>query len=155
MKKYFIVNDCFSTNQLFEEVNGLLLENNAVEKSFLKAITEREAKFPTGLETAGFVEGGYNAAIPHVECEHCKSDALVFVLSKKPILWKDMVFKKPLEVNFFVFIISSSGGAHMLLLPKVIEVLKDIEFQEGLKKVVEVEEFKCLVNNKFGGEKDD
>lgn len=155
MKKYFIVNDFSNSKQLFEEVNELLLDNNAVEETFLNAITEREAKFPTGLETADFVENGYNAAIPHVECENCKSDALVFVLSKKPVLWKDMVFKKPLEVNFFVFIISSSGGAHMLLLPKVIEVLKDVEFQEGLKSVVEEEEFECLVNNKFGGEEYD
>lgn len=155
MKKYFKVNDFTNNNQLFEEVTELLLENNAVRESFLDAIIDREAKFPTGLETAGFVENGYNAAIPHVECEYCKSDALVFVLSKKPILWRDMVFKKELEVNFFVFIISSSGGVHMLLLPKVIEVLKDIEFQEGLKKVIEVGEFERLVNNKFGGEKDD
>ncbi|WOO86513.1 PTS sugar transporter subunit IIA [Mollicutes bacterium LVI A0039] len=151
MHKYFMFEDFQTKVELIETVGKFLRKKDIVNETFISALAEREEAFPTGLETAQFVENGVNTAIPHAEIEHCKGDALMFVYNKTAIPWKDMVFKKELDVNFFVFIISASGGSHMLFLPQIIDVLKNVEFQSKLILINSTEELEQLVNEKFGG----
>lgn len=155
VQKYYIVNSFENKSDLFLAVSDKLQSEKMVTDGFLKAITKREEQYPTGLKTEQFVENGFNAAIPHVDCQYCIEDALVFVFTKDAVKWRDMVYKKELYVNFFIFIISASGSAHMLILPKVIEILKDIEFQTKLKQVENAEQLQKLIDVKTGGNNED
>ncbi len=149
MKQIFLKTNCNSTEQLFENVSDVLLNKKIINEYFLNAIIKREQEFPTGLETAQFVENGYNVAIPHVESDYCTKDALVFVLNDVQLEWYEMVNKHKINVKFFIFIISSNSTVHMNFLPKVIELFKNKNFQNELTKIRDKSHLELLVKQNF------
>ncbi len=149
MNNYYILEDFNNQDDVFEKFDFLLSKDKLVKDKFLEAIKKREKSFPTGLNIKELVDEGYNAAIPHVDMEYCNQDALIFLFSKKPILWKDMVFKEEIEVNFIIAIISSKGEEHMKILPTVINLLKDQKFQKQLNEIDNIKKFEMLIKKYF------
>lgn len=70
---------------LFNEVSELLKKRGAVESTFLNALKQREALFPTGLDF-----GDFAVAIPHIDPEHVRVPGLVVCRNSIPILFNAM-----------------------------------------------------------------
>ena len=59
-----------SRESLMAHVAGELRAKALVGESFLPALLDREAKFPTGVDF-----GGFRIAIPHIDPEHVRTRA--------------------------------------------------------------------------------
>lgn len=88
MIKYKLVEDnCVFLNQdlhSFDEIVQLtgrqFIQNGTVKDSYIQAVIDREAKFPTGLAA-----DGHNIAIPHTDSNHVIRPGVGVVVTKKPI----------------------------------------------------------------------
>jgi galactitol PTS system EIIA component len=67
------------------ELAGSLLERGKVRPTFVEAVLEREARFPTGLPTPGAA-----IAIPHTDAEHCVEPAVAVGILKRPVGFAEM-----------------------------------------------------------------
>lgn len=71
--------------QLLEQLGRLLFQNGYVKESYIQAIKEREATFPTGLNTTT-----YGIAIPHTDSKHVKEATIAVGVVRTPILFQEM-----------------------------------------------------------------
>ncbi len=93
---------CENQEDFFKKINVELLSENAVGPSFYAAITEREKKFPTGLQTTS-----YNVALNHVDSEYVKTNALYIYRLEKAIEYHQMDDPEkllPVELIFVLLI---------------------------------------------------
>lgn len=71
--------------QLLEQLGRLLFQNGYVKESYIQAIKEREAAFPTGLNTTT-----YGIAIPHTDSKHVKEATIAVGVVRTPIPFQEM-----------------------------------------------------------------
>lgn len=71
--------------RLLEKLGHLLFQNGYVKESYIQAIKEREATFPTGLNTTT-----YGIAIPHTDSKHVKKATIAVGVVKTPIIFQEM-----------------------------------------------------------------
>lgn len=71
--------------QLLEQLGRLLFQNGYVKESYIQAIKEREATFPTGLNTTT-----YGIAIPHTDSKHVKEATIAVGVVRTPIPFQEM-----------------------------------------------------------------
>ena len=101
-----------------------------VKDSYSKAITDREAEFPTGLFT-----GNINIAIPHADTEHVEKAAICVGVLEDPVIFRAMDDPdKELEIRLIIMLALKEAHGHIEMLQKVVELIKD---QEALNKVIE------------------
>ncbi len=74
-----------STDDLFEKLNGILLERGNVNEGWLEGITTREKNYATGLRvpSCGF-------AIPHTDPQYIEKPYIAVIKPKKPIVFGAM-----------------------------------------------------------------
>ena len=107
-----------------------LQSKGLVKDSYSKAITDREAEFPTGLFT-----GNINIAIPHADTEHVEKAAICVGVLEEPIIFRAMDDPdKELEIRLIIMLALKEAHGHIEMLQKVVELIKD---QEALNKVIE------------------
>lgn len=63
----------------------LMLQGGYVHPTYLEAVTEREEKMPTGLQTQAC-----GIAIPHSDPEHVLHSAIAIALLDEPVMFKNM-----------------------------------------------------------------
>lgn len=83
-----LVNQNFaSSTEAIESLGTLMMENGFGKPSYLNAVLEREAKYPTGLllETDGL-----NVAIPHADAEHVATPAIAVATLSEPVDFQRM-----------------------------------------------------------------
>lgn len=64
-KRVFVVREKMTDMALLEMLANSLFEDGIVHESYIKAVTEREKEYPTGIDI-----GTHAIAIPHTEFEH-------------------------------------------------------------------------------------
>ena len=107
-----------------------LQDKGLVKGSYSKAITDREAEFPTGLYT-----GNINIAIPHADTEHVEKAAICVGVLEEPISFRAMDDPdKEIEIRLIIMLALKEAHGHIEMLQKVVELIKD---QEALNKVIE------------------
>jgi PTS system galactitol-specific IIA component len=115
-----------NSEQVIRELGKRVLTKKYIDPEFIEKLLEREAEFPTGLETI------YPIAIPHVG-GHCHQSFLSVAILKEPVIFMAMDGSgKELSVrSIFMFGITDPQNQ--------VEVLKRFIFafreEENLKKI--------------------
>ncbi len=130
-----------SRDEMFASLAEELEAEGYVRNTFLQALTEREAKYPTGI-----VCSKYNIALPHVDSEHVKKDALVVVVLKSPIGFHRMdKIEETIEVKVVFMLLIEEVSYHIQAIANLTKLWLDDGFMEELLSVRSKEELVTLV----------
>lgn len=100
---------------------AVLLGQGYVRDSYARAIADREAAYPTGLEL-----GDHSIAMPHCDIEHVVSPAICMGVLKKPVAWKRMDDPEvTCQVELVVMLALNEAHAHLGMLQKVVALLQN------------------------------
>jgi len=145
LKEDLILTDIKAETQeeLFSEVSNLLVKKKIVKDSFYKAIIDREADFPTGLNTSPI-----NVAIPHADTEHVNKAAIVITKLDKPIIFNQMDKKtNEIKVELAFFLIVDEKKKQAKMLSSFVSLLQSTEFLNKIKSSKDSKEIKKIVQN--------
>lgn len=70
---------------VLDTISQLLYKNGYVKESYRQAIKDREAVFPTGLNTTT-----YGIAIPHTDSKHVNEATIAVGILKHPVTFQEM-----------------------------------------------------------------
>lgn len=116
-KDLIFFEDAKTKDELFRLVGGKLLEKKLVNPGYIEAITERESKFPTGLDLGVVKAGSPNVAIPHTEVNYCNWKGIVVVRLKEEITFNNMISPdKGIPVKYAFFILNNEKNSQTNLL---------------------------------------
>lgn len=121
-------------NELFQFTASILIEKGIVKSSYLKALTTRESRFPTGLLTKS---GG--VAIPHVDPTYINTDAVLAMRLKQPLIFHQMAEPdKTVDVQLIFFICSTGGTQQLSVLKQLMAILSD---SQKLREIKDASDF--------------
>lgn len=78
--------DVKTQDEIFNQLDQVLLSKDVVNDGFLNAVKKREATFPTGLQ----LESGIGVAIPHTNPEYVSEDQIGFMSLNNPVQFRQM-----------------------------------------------------------------
>ncbi|WAA09364.1 PTS sugar transporter subunit IIA [Fervidibacillus albus] len=123
-KEIVYLDDTFQNQeQLFEAIAKDLYEKGYVEVTYLKAISDREKTYPTGINT--LVTG---IAIPHTDSIHIKKQGIAFVRLAKPVMFKEMVTNNPVQVHLLFFLLVKEKHQQVEVLSKLMALFSNEDF---------------------------
>lgn len=70
---------------VLDSISQRLFKNGYVKESYAQAIKDREAIFPTGLNTTTF-----GIAIPHTDSKHVNEATIAVGILKQPVIFQEM-----------------------------------------------------------------
>jgi len=110
------------------ELARLLEAEGKVKTSFLKAVLEREAEFPTGLPTPGAA-----IAIPHADPQHCIEPAVAVGILKNPVGFAEMGSpQSTLDVRIVFLLSVTRPEDHVEWLSKLASAFQNPQFAQRL-----------------------
>lgn len=115
-----------------------LCREGIVKESYLAAILEREASYPTGLKC-----GGINIAIPHADIVHVNEAAISVAILKVPAPFKAM--DEPdgdVPVSIVIMLALTEAHGHIEMLQKIVGLIQN---QAGLQKLIETDDKKAVM----------
>lgn len=126
----------------FSKVSDRLLVQNVVEDSFKEAITEREKKYPTGLQLENFT-----IAIPHTDVNHVKEAFVAVNRLKQPINFYQMgTDDLVVPVKEILVLGIKDPKKQVGLLAQLMELFSDVEFVKKYQNANSNEEIKNLID---------
>lgn len=131
-----------NTDEFFEFAAGEL-KGEYVKDSFLAAIKEREAVFPTGLPIAHC-----GIAIPHCDSKHILKPFISVFRLKKPVQFIEMgTDDNALDISIiFLLGFFQHNGSQVELLQVLMNKFTDKAYVEGLLRAKNKEEFLSFLN---------
>ena len=132
---YFI--DCKDQENLFSFLNEQLLERGMVKDTFYNALKEREKEFPTGI-----IDDPFNIALPHVDSEHVKTNALIVCKLSNEILFHRMdKIDEDIPVKMVFLLLIKNEKMHVEALMNLTKIWMDKEFMKELLILKDKNEF--------------
>ena len=108
--------------EVLTELGNLLFQTGYVRESFVEAALQRESQMPTGLP----LEGRYNAAIPHTECEHVLKAGLALATLAKPVIFQNMIQpEEGVPVQLVILMALDQPKSQVEMLQEIAGVLQD------------------------------
>lgn len=128
--------------QYFETMIQQLNNRNMVRDGFAEALRHREQQFPTGIETRSL-----GVAVPHVDSEYVKENALFITAFQPPVDFfrMDKPDRKVSVVLSFLLLIKDVSS-HTATLAQLTEVWKDEELLKQLSSATSKEEVIALLS---------
>ena len=132
---------------LLKTIGQDLIDKDYVKSSYIDAILDREANFPTGLPTK------HGVAIPHTSTEYANTNKLVFVKLKDPVVFNEMGNdENPVDISLVIFIIVNDGEDHMRTLTSIIGIIQDEALLDSVVESKNVDEFRKVIMDVFEDE---
>lgn len=98
-----------------------LVTKNVVKESFVEAVIEREAIFPTGLQF-----DGYGVALPHTDAEHVEKTQIAVMTLEKPVTFTQMATAdQEVTVQLIIMLAIKEAHSQVEMLQKLIQLLQD------------------------------
>ncbi|MCI1858409.1 MAG: PTS sugar transporter subunit IIA [Sporolactobacillus sp.] len=135
------------TAAFFRWIATTLEQSGYVRPTFYRAITEREANYPTGLATA---TGG--VAIPHVDPEHIRKTFIAVVRPQLPIAFAPMGGSpgdEPIQAKLIFVLGVMRGGLQVQVLQKLMGMLADRATMDRLFAAENKEQILLIINDSF------
>lgn len=144
MKDFIFLNsDYESRDVLLEKVYIRLLRKGRVKRSFINAIKEREALYPTGLPVTPF-----GVAIPHTDPEHVNEPCIAIIKPKNPVVFKEMgQGENDIECKFIFMLVVKNNGEQVELLQELISIFTNEENMHKLDACKNENEILELITN--------
>lgn len=130
--------------ELYEFLADDLYEKGYIESTFLEALKEREAVFPTGI-----VSNCYNIALPHVDSKHVKKNALILIILNQPIEFNRMdKLDEIIKVKVVFMLLIKEVKYHMQAISNLTKIWYDNQLMQDILKIQNKEELLALVQDK-------
>ena len=141
----FLDVDARKTEDLFLFVGEELEKRGYVKSTFTRAITEREALYPTGLALERI-----NIGIPHTDPMHVNTGFVAVVKNKHKLPFIHMgTDNQQILIDYF-FILGIKDPADQVKLPQLLmEKFSNVEFIQGLQSNHEQHTLFSFIKNKF------
>ena len=125
MKVYFTQQEVSSNIEAIAVAGKKLLDNNRIYDDFIKACTDREVNYPTGL----LLPSNHAVAMPHGESKYVKEDSISIVRTPTPVIFKRMDDPTQNVSCQLVFNLAlASGERHIEILRHLMVLLQDQDF---------------------------
>ena len=117
-----------STDDVFEKLGSAFIEGGFSKESYVDALKEREADFPTGLDI-----GGFGIAIPHTEASHVLKEAEGIMTLKEPVTFIQMG-SNDIKVNVKVVMMLAieNPQQHIKKLQRILLIVQDTSVLEKI-----------------------
>jgi PTS system galactitol-specific IIA component len=110
-----------SATEVIQVLGSLLFEHGYVKETFVQAVLDREAKFPTGLQTQAL---GF--AIPHTDTEHVLKPAVAIATLEKPVAFKAMGTEEAeVQAELVIMLAISDPSAVVPVLRSVVSIAEN------------------------------
>ncbi|API93128.1 PTS galactitol transporter subunit IIA [Virgibacillus pantothenticus] len=132
--------------QALEIVAQNLVDLNLVKKSFIPAIIQREAEYPTGLPT-----NGVSVAIPHTDDKHVKTETISLAILKRPVdffIMGDGNNTTPVQLIFMLAM--NEPNSQLSLLQKLMQIFQDEKTLTYIVSQKNKTDIKNLLKKKLG-----
>ena len=128
-----------SSDEVFQQLGGLLVSEGYCKSSFVQALIEREKDFPTGINM-----GNIGIAIPHTDKEHVIKGAVAIGVLKEPVHFYQMgTNDENVEAKLIFMLAVKDPKEHLVFLQRILMVLQD---QEVLKQLIETKNKQEIIN---------
>lgn len=118
-----ILTDLEGTNkeEILEAMARNMYKEGVVKESFIEAVIQREASYPTGLPTEG-----YSVAIPHTDIEHVNKKAISLGILKNTVDFRIMgEDTETTPVKVVLMLAMDQKHSHLSLLTHLIQIIQD------------------------------
>jgi len=113
---------------VFREMGGRVTAEGYAKESYVQALNEREAEFPTGLDIDGI-----GVAIPHTSVEHVNKTTVSIGVLDHPVTFIEMGSDDdPVEVRLVFMLAVADPKKHMDELQRVLAIIQDKAVLEKL-----------------------
>ena len=126
-----------SSDDIFEALGGKLVKQGYCKESYVQALKDREAEFPTGINT-----GEKGVAIPHTDVSHVNKKGIAIATLKQPVEFVEMGTDDEYVNAQVIFMLAVDEKGHLELLQAILAVLQD---QEVLKKLIKAKDAKEII----------
>lgn len=115
------VDNIKNAEQALAYLGNQLVATGAVKDSYVKAVIDREAIFPTGLQFED-----YGVAIPHTDSEHVNHTQLALMTLTEPVSFTQMATNdQPVSVRLIIMLAIKDSHEQVDMLQKLITLLQN------------------------------
>ena len=126
---------------LLEKMGYAMVQEGYGDASYVKALTQRERIFPTGIVTRC---GG--VAIPHTDTAYVKKEGIALAVAKQPIWFRRMESEKEsIPVHLVLLLAVKDPNRHVRRLQKLMELLQDTEAMRMVLSAETKQQVLCAV----------
>lgn len=112
-----------TSNEVIESLGSLMLSQNYVKESYVKAVLERERTLPTGLNI-----GDFCVAIPHTDSGHVNQSNIAVATLEKPVEFRSMIDpEEKINVQLVFLLAIKDPNAQVQLLKSLMSVFQNKE----------------------------
>ncbi|VVM34439.1 PTS sugar transporter subunit IIA [Terribacillus sp. AE2B 122] len=141
----FLDVDARNAEDLFLFIGKELEKRGYVKSTFTRAITEREARYPTGLALERI-----NIGIPHTDPIHVNTGFVAVVKNKYKIPFIHMgTDNQQILIDYFFVLGIKNPEDQVKLLQLLMEMFSSFEFIQGLQSSQEQRSLFSFIKNKF------
>ncbi len=124
--------DAKNSDEIFEALGGELVKQGYCKESYVQALKDREAEFPTGINM-----GEKGVAIPHTDVSHVNKKGIAIGTLKEPVSFVEMGTDDEYVNAQVIFMLAVDEKGHLELLQAILGILRD---QETLTKLAEAKD---------------
>lgn len=132
-----------SSDDIFEALGGELVKQGYCKETYVQALKNREAEFPTGINT-----GEKGVAIPHTDVSHVNKKGIAIATIKNPVSFMEMGTDDEYVNVQVVFMLAVDEKGHLELLQAILGILQDQEVLNQLIEAKDAEEIIEIIKNK-------
>ena len=122
-----------SYTEVLERMCSHLCKKGIVKETYKQAILDREANFPTGLNT-----GGINIAIPHADVCHVNKASICVALLHPTVEFHAMDEPEDVvPISLVIMLVLTEPHGHLEMLQKVVALIQN---QDEVKKIITAED---------------
>lgn len=134
-----------SKEELFQELGSLLIKEGFCLESYIKALTDREKEYPTGLDINGF-----GIAIPHTDTSHVIQPALAIAVLQNSVKFEIMGADEGEIVDVWIVVAMAikDSRQHLDQVQVLLKILQDSIVLSQMKMAKTAEEIVTIIKNK-------
>ncbi len=132
-----------SSDDIFEALGGELVKQGYCKESYVQALKDREAEFPTGINT-----GERGVAIPHTDVSHVLKKGIAIATLKQPVSFMEMGTDDEYVKAQVVFMLAVDEKGHLELLQAILGILQDQDVLKKLAQAKDAEEVIEIIKEK-------
>lgn len=114
-------------DDVLQHIHEKLSANGIVKATYLEALREREALYPTGI-----LLDGYSVAIPHCDADHANSPSIYIIRLPQPVLVNQADGDDQLPVRLVINLVVTDPVNQLQLLKALFNNLQSEAFYHNL-----------------------
>ena len=143
-KLIFVNIELKNSKEVIKLLGGALIKNKYVKNDFVKAVTEREKKFPTGLDTP------IPIALPHTDASFTLKKGFAIATLKDPVTFKSMGGSdKVLPIRIVLIPVLTQKSEDNITFYELLKRCRDSKIAHELLKCNSSEEIKEILTKTF------